>query len=78
MTRFLHSNWMFAVTVGVMLGWAVTLLHPRGTVKIIECPYRVSARGIIHTPDSPFWGLTARDPCFRTEAAAREYAGNQR
>ena len=74
MTRVLNSNWFFAVSLAVFAAWAVTLLHPRGTVKIIECAYRVSARGIVHGPDSPFWGLTASHPCFQSRGAAEQHA----
>jgi hypothetical protein len=74
MTRFLHSNWFFAVSVTVLAMWAAFLYRPVHYVKAIECPHRVSARGVVHSPDSPFWGLTSSDPCFRTEAAARAYA----
>jgi hypothetical protein len=74
MTRFLHSNWFFVISVTVLISWAVFLTHPAAYVKVIECPHRVSARGVVHSPDSPWWGLTSSDPCFRTEAAARAYA----
>ena len=73
MTRLLHSNWFFVLSVAVICAWIVAL-RPDVTIAILECPYRVSARGIVHGPDSPFWGLTSPDPCFRSRGDARAYA----
>ena len=73
MMRLLHSNWFCVLSVAVIFAWLVAL-RPDVTITINECPYRVSARGIVHGPDSPFWGLTSPDPCFRSKSAARAYA----
>lgn len=68
----MHSNWFFALSVTVFALWAYALWP--GQVLLVDCPYRVSARGIVHGPESPFWGLTSRDPCFHNRDAARVYA----
>lgn len=73
MTRFLHSNRFFVLSLVVIVGWLATLIPGPRTVRIVECPYRVSERGVVHGPDSPYWGLTAADPCFSSKHSAREY-----
>lgn len=73
MKRLLNSNWFFVLSLAVMLCWALALFAPTTSVRLIDCPYRVSARGVIHGPDSPWWGLTSPSPCFRTSRAARIY-----
>ena len=78
MTQVFHSNWFFVVSVVVIGAWGALLLRPVLGVEAVECRYRVSERGIVHGPDSPFWGLTAQFPCFDSIEAARDYAINER
>jgi len=74
MMRLLHSNAFFVVSIVVIGLWAFVLARPYVSVALTDCPYRVSARGIVHGPESPFWGLTSPDPCFHSRGDARAYA----
>jgi hypothetical protein len=74
MTRFLHSNLFFAVSVMVLAVWAAVLYHPVHHIKAIECPYRVSTRGLVHGPESPWWSSTMPHHCFNSRNAAEEFA----
>jgi hypothetical protein len=74
MKRAMHSTaFFFAVSLPVFAAWAWYLMPPV-SIKLVECPHRVSARGIVHDSNSPWFGLVAADPCFATHAEAVEYA----
>ena len=70
MTRLLSSNGFFVISLLVIAGWSVVLFTPKARISYTDCPYRVSARGVVHGPDSPFWSLTAPHHCFGSRAAA--------
>jgi hypothetical protein len=74
MIGFLHSNKFFALSVLVLMVWTYVLVASNYRVVSVDCPWRVSTRGIIHGPDSPYWALTSYQPCFYSERAARDYA----
>lgn len=42
------------------------------TTRVLRdpCQYRISSRGIIHGPDSPYWSATSADNCYPTRASA--------
>jgi hypothetical protein len=74
MMKILHSNMFFMISVLVIIGWLIALAAPNLELRVIDCPYKVSTRGIVHGPDSPWWSSTMPHHCFSTKRAAQEFA----
>ena len=74
MTRLLHSNLMFAISVCVLGAWAWQFIPWRVHLHVTECPYRVSNAGRVHPHWSVWYPMTSPDPCFNTRDAAERFA----
>lgn len=78
MRRHLESRWLFALNVAVYGAVVVAVALPmlgrlavdRLTTSTGDCPYRVSASGTIHGPDSPYRAMVPPSRCHPTRAAA--------
>jgi hypothetical protein len=74
MRRYLNSNKALFASVTAMIVWGYVVVAQVRHVEFVSCPYKVSSRGVIHTPQSPYYDITADHRCVPSYFAAVQEA----